>query len=335
MKKSIITALRESWRDDLRKERSRVRESVRGRAELFGGGPQRKVMDYRTAFVDGVKKAGLSIKDHGGGDYIINGQEIRASDTGDEFQVLGKGSSGRFDRWISIEDLAGTTPEDLSQIVARKAPKWFGGAQNLRETKDEDVTYQFQVRDREGHIKDLITYLAQTANIGHSFSVVVDPDNSEYTKTFYIDGDGSDYIGEVQVIGSLEESFKTKVREMFGDEAGESLRAYGEVLVAIGAMKEKVEQSVSTVQDRLARSLETAEGAAANNLSIFVDIINDLSNNLLQAFTPALDALKKVGEENAFSETEVSPDAPIEETPPESASVETPVPQEPVLDRAE
>lgn len=37
----------------------------------------------------------------------------------------------------------------------------------------------------------LLEYLKRQAGIGHSFPIVVDPDDSEYRKEFYMDGDGA------------------------------------------------------------------------------------------------------------------------------------------------
>lgn len=54
------------------------------------------------------------------------------------------------------------------------------------------------VVDSEGELQKLIDHIKKTANIGHSFEVVVDPDNKDYTEKFYIDGDGSFHIKDVE-----------------------------------------------------------------------------------------------------------------------------------------
>lgn len=51
----------------------------------------------------------------------------------------------------------------------------------------------------ESGLIDLIEYIAGIGNSGHSFEIVVDPENSDTKKNFYFDGDGSDYIDEVSV----------------------------------------------------------------------------------------------------------------------------------------
>lgn len=40
----------------------------------------------------------------------------------------------------------------------------------------------------------LLEYLKRQAGIGHSFPIVVDPDDSEYKEKFYMDGDGAAHI---------------------------------------------------------------------------------------------------------------------------------------------
>lgn len=47
-------------------------------------------------------------------------------------------------------------------------------------------------------LEKLLTYVKQTGGIGHSFSIVVDPDDSEYRKTFGFDGDGPDRIIDIK-----------------------------------------------------------------------------------------------------------------------------------------
>ena len=55
-----------------------------------------------------------------------------------------------------------------------------------------------KLRDPDDQLVKMIDYIMHTANIGHSFEVVVDPDLREYKKSFYMDGDGSFFIKEVR-----------------------------------------------------------------------------------------------------------------------------------------
>lgn len=66
------------------------------------------------------------------------------------------------------------------------------------DTKDrhvnESTKYRMEISDPDGKIAELIDYIKQTAHAGHGFPVVVDPDDKDYRKEFYIDGDGSAQI---------------------------------------------------------------------------------------------------------------------------------------------
>jgi len=46
-----------------------------------------------------------------------------------------------------------------------------------------------------------MTYIMTTASIGHTFEIVVDPDDSSYRKVFEMDGDGPDRIVSVKLDG--------------------------------------------------------------------------------------------------------------------------------------
>lgn len=69
----------------------------------------------------------------------------------------------------------------------------------LNEEEQEFKEIELKVRDREGTLEELLNYIKDIGNIGHSFEIVVDPDNSEYKKTFGWDGDGADYIKNIKV----------------------------------------------------------------------------------------------------------------------------------------
>lgn len=63
----------------------------------------------------------------------------------------------------------------------------------LHESSDlEEVT--LKMNDTEGQIKELLKTIADYSKMGHSFTIVVDPNNKEYEKKFFIDGDGSDKL---------------------------------------------------------------------------------------------------------------------------------------------
>ena len=53
-------------------------------------------------------------------------------------------------------------------------------------------------RDQDNSLKDLLAYIQKIGNIGHSFSIIVDPDDRKYIHKFGWDGDGGDYIKDIQ-----------------------------------------------------------------------------------------------------------------------------------------
>jgi len=52
-------------------------------------------------------------------------------------------------------------------------------------------------KDHDDKLSSLLEYIKRTGNIGHSFSIVVDPDDSKYKKEFGWDGDGADKIESI------------------------------------------------------------------------------------------------------------------------------------------
>jgi len=70
--------------------------------------------------------------------------------------------------------------------------------------KGEDDFYDVSFRVKSDALYSLLKLLRhceRCGSIGHSFQIVIDPDNSEYRKTVGFDGDGSDRIEDIQVGG--------------------------------------------------------------------------------------------------------------------------------------
>jgi len=63
--------------------------------------------------------------------------------------------------------------------------------------QDDNTILKIIVRDPEDSLFRLIDHIMRTANPGHSFDVIVDP-NSEDEKSFGMDGDGSFYIKSIK-----------------------------------------------------------------------------------------------------------------------------------------
>ena len=60
---------------------------------------------------------------------------------------------------------------------------------------------EIECNDSEGSLARLLTYIMRTGNIGHSFDIVVDPDNKEHKMSFGWDGDGADRIRNIKLDG--------------------------------------------------------------------------------------------------------------------------------------
>lgn len=69
-----------------------------------------------------------------------------------------------------------------------------------------------KLRDHDDQLFKMIDYIMHTANIGHSFEVVVDPDMREHRKSFFMDGDGSFYIQDVKKNGSKMKNLEEYLR---------------------------------------------------------------------------------------------------------------------------
>ncbi len=65
--------------------------------------------------------------------------------------------------------------------------------------KEEFKTIVIELRDPDNSLYELIEHIKKTANIGHSFPVVVDPGYKEYEEKFFMDGDGPFYIKNILI----------------------------------------------------------------------------------------------------------------------------------------
>ena len=70
----------------------------------------------------------------------------------------------------------------------------------VEDKRDEYHTkkyYTICCRDGEKQLLDLINYIAKNGNGGHSFDIVVDPEDKRTERHFFWDGDGADKIDSV------------------------------------------------------------------------------------------------------------------------------------------
>lgn len=88
----------------------------------------------------------------------------------------------------------------------------------IEEQSNDYTEIVINVRDLENSLLRLIDYIQKKANPGHSFEVIVDPKDSEYRKSFFIDGDGAFFIKDIKKNGK-----KVKIED---DKLIEFLRRY-------------------------------------------------------------------------------------------------------------
>lgn len=67
----------------------------------------------------------------------------------------------------------------------------------IEELSMKDV--HFKISDSEGQLSELFETIKDYTQMGHTFTVVVDPGDEDYEKSFYIDGDGSDKLEELDI----------------------------------------------------------------------------------------------------------------------------------------
>lgn len=92
--------------------------------------------------------------------------------------------------------------------------------QKLNEGLSEERAYVYEVRcrDVDGTLKEILECIKACGNIGHSFNVIVDPDEKEglSERKFNWDGDGPDYIDSIELVQSPEKVDEARLsREEF------------------------------------------------------------------------------------------------------------------------
>jgi len=65
----------------------------------------------------------------------------------------------------------------------------------------EPPNIELWCNDTENSLARLLSYIMYVGNIGHSFDIVVDPDNKEFKMSFGWDGDGADRVRNIKIDG--------------------------------------------------------------------------------------------------------------------------------------
>ncbi len=70
----------------------------------------------------------------------------------------------------------------------------------LTTEENEDLkTITIKLNDPEDQLMKLLEFIKVTGNVGHSFSIIADPEDKANSSKFYIDGDGSFRIGSLEI----------------------------------------------------------------------------------------------------------------------------------------
>lgn len=96
----------------------------------------------------------------------------------------------------------------------------------LDESYNTPKTYVIKCVDGSNSLLELLKYIKANGNGGHSFKIVVDPNNKEEEKIFFWDGDGPDRITEiVRVKTGKEEELLNIMRDIIGEVGHVALEA--------------------------------------------------------------------------------------------------------------
>lgn len=94
-------------------------------------------------------------------------------------------------------------PKSHKEVLRKHAKsflKFLRGLKGKNAAAEMDLV-EIELRDPDGKLPKLLSHIQGTGNIGHSFDIIVDPDDKEHTKSFGWDGDGADYIKEIRFNG--------------------------------------------------------------------------------------------------------------------------------------
>jgi hypothetical protein len=132
---------------------------------------------------------------------------------------------------------------------------------------EEDLyVYEVRCRDGEGTLKEILECIKDCGNTGHSFNVVVDPDEKEglSERKFNWDGDGSDYIESIELTQSPEKVDEARLRP----EELDSLRAIGLLDPDLFEPEEKDIQRAIDLQNK---PYSKRDGAAESMAKLITD----------------------------------------------------------------
>ncbi len=100
-------------------------------------------------------------------------------------------------------EIVGTDKEKVAEAKKKYREVWKSFISDLKKS-----VVTMEIRDPDKELQKLLEKIKWLANAGHSFDVVVDPDDKEFKEAFFIDGDGACHIRDLKVKEDMKKSEK-------------------------------------------------------------------------------------------------------------------------------
>lgn len=167
-----------------------------------------------------------------------------------------------------------------AQILSResldsktKGPQGSGIGDNIEKARKPTKILTIECCDNEDSLEKIINTIKSLGNVGHSFTVLIDPDYSQKdggSVRIGWDGDGSDYIGDIKVrkIENIEKSID------FEDQKGFSLKIQFNDLEEAQMFKSLVEDWNNEGKINIQSIEESLEKSSAEEKNVFNSYLN-------------------------------------------------------------
>lgn len=240
----------------------------------------------KLPFYDKAAKAKITY------DEIVSEYDKRVNDL-----VKGKFSQTEFQKLVGEIEVLGELKLQYEKIN--------GKALNEGLAEKDEYIYEIKCRDGEGTLKEILECIKACGNVGHTFDVVVDPDEKEglSERKFNWDGDGADYISEINVV--KEPGKNVNENNRLKPEDFNRLKDLGLLDPDFFAPEAK---DIQRAQDLQAKPIHKRDGAAESMAKLITDPQKLIRRSQAIAkfaphhFWPFADQLKRLG----FSEEQIS-----------------------------
>lgn len=134
--------------------------------------------------------------------------------------------------------------------------------ESTEESQSKCKTLVLKARDYDNNLENLLDCIKDLSMAGHSFNVVVDPDEENpKDRTFGIDGDGRDQLIDIKVKQNEDEEIKTqKLDESLGDKSVDEITKLYNELKAKGLSKEEIIKELERLDKLNEELINEADG---------------------------------------------------------------------------